>query len=185
MTDETNAEALGSDSDEDATTNVSEFKAITSQEQLDAVIQSRLARERGKYKDYDELRTQVDGFETSKTEAIEAAKAEVRAEFEAERSAELIHKEVLSAATALGFNDPEDALTVLKEELPLKDDKPDLDELATRVSALAEAKPYLVAATATGPKPRPKPKAGEKVEGGDKSDKLTAAAALRQYATGR
>ncbi len=174
------AEAKGSDSGEAPKGNEG-FKAINSQEEFDAAIQSRLARERGKFADYGDLKTQVEGFETSKQEAIEAAKAEIHAEYAAGQ----VSNEVLNAAKALNFNDAEDALAVLKEELPLKDGKPDLDEITTRVTALAEAKPYLVAAPAGGPKPRPKPKTGEKVEGDDDEPKGRgrAVAALRQFST--
>lgn len=41
-----------------------EFKAITTQEELNAVIKDRLARERGKYADYDEIKAKVVDYET-------------------------------------------------------------------------------------------------------------------------
>lgn len=43
---------------------MSEFKAITSQEELDSIVKARVAREREKYSDYEELKTKVAEFET-------------------------------------------------------------------------------------------------------------------------
>lgn len=56
-----------------------EFKAITSQEELDKVIQARIARERGKFADYDELKAKAEKFaeweDAQKTEAQKAQEA--------------------------------------------------------------------------------------------------------------
>ncbi|GAA5348278.1 capsid assembly scaffolding protein Gp46 family protein [Streptococcus uberis] len=43
---------------------MSEFKAITSQEELDSIVKARVAREREKYSDYEELKTKVADFES-------------------------------------------------------------------------------------------------------------------------
>lgn len=50
-----------------------EFEAITSQEQLDRIIGERLARERSKYADYNELKLKAAKFD----EAEEASKSEL------------------------------------------------------------------------------------------------------------
>lgn len=66
---------------------VKEFQAITSQEDFDKAIQARIARERGKFADYDDLRAKASKFaewedaqktEAQKTqEALEAARKEL------------------------------------------------------------------------------------------------------------
>ena len=40
------------------------FKTIETQEELDRIIQDRIARERDKFADYDELKTKVTDYET-------------------------------------------------------------------------------------------------------------------------
>lgn len=45
---------------------MSEFKVIETQEELDRIVGSRLAREREKYADYDQLVKRVDQLETEK-----------------------------------------------------------------------------------------------------------------------
>lgn len=46
---------------------MTEFKAIETQEQLDAIIKSRLEREKSKYADYEELAEKVKNLETENT----------------------------------------------------------------------------------------------------------------------
>ena len=61
---------------------MSEFKAITTQEEFDAAIKSRLVREKEKYSDYDQLKSRVAELETengglkSSIEASNQSKAE-------------------------------------------------------------------------------------------------------------
>ena len=66
------------------------FKAPASQEELDRIIQSRLARDRAKFADYDELKKAADRLsqieEANKTEAEKAA---ARADAAERRAAEL------------------------------------------------------------------------------------------------
>ncbi|MCK1219596.1 capsid assembly scaffolding protein Gp46 family protein [Streptococcus uberis] len=46
---------------------MSDFKIIETQEELDAIIQSRLSREREKYADYEDLKKQLADFEAKET----------------------------------------------------------------------------------------------------------------------
>lgn len=46
---------------------MSEFKVIETQEELDAIVKARIARERKKYQDYDQLKTRVEELETEKS----------------------------------------------------------------------------------------------------------------------
>lgn len=48
---------------------MAEFKAITTQEEFDAAISARLERERGKYVDYEDLKTQVSTLTTERDTA--------------------------------------------------------------------------------------------------------------------
>lgn len=56
-----------------------EFQAITSQEDFDKAIQARIARERSKFSDYDELKAKAEKFaeweDAQKTEAQKAQEA--------------------------------------------------------------------------------------------------------------
>ena len=51
------------------------FEPITSQEGLDKIVQSRLARERAKYQDYDELKAKAEKFDSTEAE-LSALKAD-------------------------------------------------------------------------------------------------------------
>lgn len=44
--------------------NMSEFKVIETQEELDTIVKARIARECEKYQDYDQLKTRVEELET-------------------------------------------------------------------------------------------------------------------------
>ena len=93
-----------------------EFKAITSQDELDRVLARRLERERAKFADYDEIKTKAAEFdkvaEASKTElqkAVERAEAaEKRAQaFEAKEqrqqwAAEIVKDSDVPAAALRG-----------------------------------------------------------------------------------
>lgn len=46
---------------------MTEFKVIETQEQLDAIIKSRLDREKAKYSDYDTLAEKIKKLETENT----------------------------------------------------------------------------------------------------------------------
>lgn len=50
---------------------VTSFEAITSQADLDRIIQNRLARERSQYADYDALKEKADKFDQSENEKLD------------------------------------------------------------------------------------------------------------------
>lgn len=50
---------------------MSEFKPINTQEEFDAAIKDRLERERGKYADYESLKTQVGTLTTERDTAVQ------------------------------------------------------------------------------------------------------------------
>lgn len=68
----------------------SEFQAITSQEDFDKAIQARIARERAKFADYDDLKARADKLvEIEESQKTEAQKAEERLRAAESRAAEL------------------------------------------------------------------------------------------------
>ena len=95
-----------------------EFQAITSQEDFDKAIQARIARERAKFSDYDDLKAKADQFaqweEAQKTEAQKTADRLAAAE---KRAAELEVK-ALRAEVAASKGVPAELLTgSTKQEL--------------------------------------------------------------------
>ncbi|CQR25879.1 phage protein [Streptococcus varani] len=58
---------------------MSDFKAITTQEELESIVKARVAREREKFSDYDQLKTKVADFEAKEANyqsTIESLKTE-------------------------------------------------------------------------------------------------------------
>src|SRR5690606_31113331 len=88
-----------------------EFQAITSQEEFDRAIQARIARERAKFADYDELKAKADKFvEWENAQKTEAQKAQERLEAAERRAAELELK-VIRAEVAAEKGVPAELLT--------------------------------------------------------------------------
>lgn len=79
MSDENDAQNKGGGG-----TEGSEFKPITSQEELDRTLAKRLERERSKFADYDDLRAKASKFD----ELEQASKSELEREREARAAAE-------------------------------------------------------------------------------------------------
>lgn len=112
MTDESTAPA-GETNEQPAT-----FEPITSQEDFDKAIQARIARERSKFADYDEVKARADKLaeieEANKTEAERTAERLAAAE---KRNAELVTK-ATRAEVAAAKGVPIDLLSgSTKEEL--------------------------------------------------------------------
>lgn len=166
------------------------FKAPASQEDLDRIVEQRLARERAKFADYEDLKSKAAKFD----EADQASKTELQRlqDAVAERDSQIVNlptevrKQAIrfaSMATQKGFLDPEDALVFIDADLA--------DDAAVKAALdeLAERKPHLVRKEAAKKLPaRPKAKEGE---GGDESPdkglvgKERAAAALRSFSSTR
>ena len=166
-----------------------EFKPPASQADLDKLIESRLARQKQQFKDYDDIKAKAAKWdqheESSKDDtqkAVDKAKADATTEVTQKFLTRLVRSEVKAAARDAGFYDPEDALSVIDaEKLPVKDDEPDADAIKKLVGDLAEKKPHLIDAskvkktTTTTPK---LPRGSESSDSG-KASKGRAAAALR------
>lgn len=81
--------AGGEKGDEDGNSDDDEkgFKPITSQEELDRIVQKRLDREKAKYADYDDLTTQVADLTEANEKLTQDLAAAQQARTEAERGA--------------------------------------------------------------------------------------------------
>lgn len=132
------------------------------QAELERQLGERLARERAKYADYEELKaakTKLEELEAGQLserdklqkqiEKLEkkAAEAEARA-LEKERLAQetLIRSAVLSEASKLGFANPEDAYLLLAQKPTIGEDGQPAG-VAEAIKALAESRPYLIRGT--------------------------------------
>ena len=168
-----------------------EYEAPATQADLDRIIESRLARERSKFGDYDELKSKVSEYEdwkqsqlSDQEKAVAAAREEGKQEATTAFERKLVSAEVKIHAAALGFHDVGDALAGFGDELPLKDGEPDSEAILAVLADLVEKKPYLVKSSEPRqPKGKPKLPAGEKRTTQD--GKGRAAAALRQLAQQR
>jgi hypothetical protein len=153
------------------------------QDDLNRIVEGRLAKERARFADYDDLKAKAAKFD----EVDSATKTELQKlqDAVAERDAKLadlpreVRKQAIrfaSLAAQRGFLDPEDALMFIDADLA------DNDAVKVALDELAERKPHLV----SKPKKlaeRPKPKAGDDPDGsadGGAVGKERAAAALRQ-----
>lgn len=162
------------------------------QDDLNRIVEQRLARERGKYADYDDLKAKAAKFD----EADQASKSEMQKlqDAVAERDKTIadlptaVRKQAISfasAATKAGFLDPEDALVFIDADLA------DADAVKAALEDLAERKPHLVRVEKTPKKlaTRPKAKTGDDGKGSDETEDLTgkerAAAALRSFSSTR
>lgn len=111
---------------------VSVPEALFTQADLDRILAERLQRERAKFAGFDDLQAQVQDL-AGKLQAQEAAatQASNRAA-QAERE-----RQIVTAAAALGFADPADAVRLLDATV-----KPEAIE--SELKGLATKKPYLV-----------------------------------------
>lgn len=172
------------------------FTPPASQADLDRIIQDRVARERNKFADYDDLKakaTEYDQFkESSKSEqqkAIDAAKLEGANEVTGKFTTRIVNAEIKATAATLGFSDPGDAVALFGDisKVAITDDGPDAEAIKTKLADIAKNKPYLLKGE-SGPKvaTRPKPKTGsESTETNAPAGKSRAAAALREFSGSR
>ena len=121
------------DTNEQGKEQQKEFVAITSQADFDAAIQARIARERAKFADYDEVKAKADKLaEFEDAQKTEAQKAQERLEAAEKRAVELELKatraevaatkgvpvELLSGSTQAELEAAADALIAFKGTAP-------------------------------------------------------------------
>jgi hypothetical protein len=126
------------------------------QADIDRIVADRLARERAKYSDYDDLKAKagrLDQLEAqSKSDldrAVEAARQEGEQAAAARLNGTVVRAEARSLAAAAKFRDPGDAVAFLDlTDIKVGDDGTvDGDAIKARLDDLAKAKPYLLATT--------------------------------------
>lgn len=139
----------------DATDAGKGYTAPASQADLDRIINERLARERGKFADYNDLKTkaaklaEIEAANATETEkAVKVAREEGKAEVLTAANARLVNAEVRALAAAAKFRDPTDAIAQLSSRLGevSVDDNGEVDGAAIKVllDSLAKEKPYLL-----------------------------------------
>lgn len=101
-----------------------EFEAITSQEEFDRRLSARLARERSKFGDYDELKAKAEQFDEAKRSEM-AETERLKADLETERAARQAAEQAsLRASVAAAKGVPAGALTgVTREEMEAQADE--------------------------------------------------------------
>lgn len=157
------------------------------QAELDQLIEGRLAQERRKFSDYDDLAAKAarfDEIEDRNKSDLERLQGEIRARDEqlASLPSQVQHNVVrfASLANQAGFLDPEDALLNLADL-----DLGDAEAVQAALDGLAERKPHLIRAdhqssSADGLPRKPKLNDGTPMTGAAVDPKELAVAALRQ-----
>lgn len=125
---------------------------LFTQEELNRIVQERLARERAKYADYDKLKEQLEELQKvlqDKDKTIEEKEAalaefqEKQAALEEEAATLKLRQQILSAATQLGFRYPTDAEKLLDwSQLTAEPEK-----VEEAVKKLAKERPDLLGTT--------------------------------------
>lgn len=118
MGDTTNTAPAGETTETQPQPETGPFEAVTSQEDLDRIVGQRLARERAKYADYDDLKAKADQFtQLENANKTELQKATERAEQLAKENATL-QATALRASVAAAKGVPENLLSGgTKEEI--------------------------------------------------------------------
>lgn len=149
------------------------FEPITSQEDLDKRLGERLARERAKYADYNDLKTKaaeydkaIEAARTDQEKAVEAAKNEGRTEALSAANSRLVAAEARALAAEAKFRNPILAVRAVDLKDVAVDDAGEVDANAikAKLKELSDADPYLLD---DGKKPTPK---SDKSQGGGGGD---------------
>nr|DAQ73596.1 MAG TPA: major capsid protein [Caudoviricetes sp.] len=79
---------------------MSEFKPITTQEEFDNAIKERLAREKSKYSDYDQLKSRVTELEEENVDLKSTIEANRQSKADADKQLEDMQKQISNYETA-------------------------------------------------------------------------------------
>jgi hypothetical protein len=135
------------------TTTATDFKAPASQADLDRIISDRLARERARFADYDDLKSKASQYdalaEASKTEqerAVETARTEATQAEREKSNGRLVASEARALAAEAKFRNPALAVKAIElDGIKVNDDGTvDADAVKARLKALSDADPYLL-----------------------------------------
>lgn len=138
------------------------YTAPATQADLDRIIGDRLARERARFADYDEIKRKaaehdaaLEAAKTDADKAIDAARSEGEKAATERVNERLKKSEARVLASAAKFRDPSDAVAFLDLGKVAVNESGEVDEAAIteQLKALAETKPYLVD---DGKKPAPR-----------------------------
>lgn len=174
-----------------------QFTPITSQADLDRVVQSRIARERSRFADYDQLKDKAskwDEHETSQMDELTREKtaretAEANAAASADRANQtLIRAEVIAQAAEANVLSPSDVHALLAtlpaDQRPTVDTDGNVTGAKEAVAAILQSRPHLVRKADEGPGRLPGQGGGNGsgTEGGriDPTDRKAVAAEARK-----
>ena len=152
------------------TTDGDAYKPPATQADLDRIISDRLAREKAKYADYNDLKAKAKEFDQAKEAAMDdrekavlAARREGETEAMSRANTRLVAAEARALAAAEKFHNTALAVRSIDlSDVTVNDDgEVDANRLKTKLKALAEAEPYMVDTGATG-RPKPDPSQGGK-----------------------
>ena len=79
---------------------MSEFKPITTQEEFDAAIKERLSREKGKYSDYDQLKSLVEDLKKENVDLKSTIEANYQSKADADKQLEEMQSQIAGYETA-------------------------------------------------------------------------------------
>lgn len=152
------------------------------QADIERIVGERLARERSKFGDYDDLKAKAAQFDEleskNKTELEKAREAAQTAQTERDQALNhardlMVRAALLHAATAAGAVDPEAVVQLADRSEVTIDDAGAVTGADTAVKALLDTKPYLVKNT-EGPSSGAAPNSGRNPAGGQITrDQLT------------
>lgn len=143
---------------------------VLTQSQVDKLIEERIARERKKYADYQDLKAKaakhdevVESQRSEQEKAVEAARKEGAESVLAAANARLVASEARALAAEADFRSPALAVKALDlSEVAVGDDgEVDADAIRAALKELAAAEPYLVKDDTPAPRrPRSDPSQG-------------------------
>lgn len=114
-----------------------------------------LAKAKERIKQFEADKAERDRAAMSEADKLKAERAEFdkdRAAFKAEQATEKLNRAIEAAAKKAGFNDPADAISLIKPDA-VTDSDGALDEkaLSTALKTLTDSKPYLVSSGSSSP----------------------------------
>lgn len=154
-----------------------DYTPPATQEDLNRIIGERVARERAKFADYDDLKKKADAHDkaldearTEQEKAVEAARKDGETAALEKANTRLVSAEARAIAAEEKFLNPSAAVKLLElGEVKVGDDgSVDADAIRAKLKDLADSDPYLI-----GEKPKPKPDKSQ--GGGDGEDKPSVA----------
>lgn len=160
------------------------YTAPATQADLDRIIGDRLARERARFADYDEIKRKaaehdaaLEAAKTDADKAIDAARSEGEKAATDRVNERLKKSEARVLASAAKFRDPSDAVAFLDLGKVAVNESGEVDEAAIteQLKTLAETKPYLV-----DDGKRPAPRSDRSQGGGGSATRPTSVAEVME-----